>query len=130
MAWSINGDTQAKIFFGISVAGVVLTTISGFSESMFPSYVSAVIGNDIIKTAGILSTIIGAIVGLLGKYSSSVPGSWAPQDTPVVKAATALSALPDDVHPDAVKRAVADLNEAVKVEVGNTGIAPPIGNSK
>jgi hypothetical protein len=130
MAWSVDGNTQAKIFAGIAIVSVVATTISGFSTSMFPSYISDVVGSDIIKTAGIIGTLLGAVGAYLGKISSSVPGSWAPQDPPVVKAATALANLPDDVHPDAVKRAVGDLNEAVKAEVGNSEIAQPIGNKK
>jgi hypothetical protein len=126
MTWSINGDTQAKIFFGIALVSVLATTISGFSTSMFPSYISAVVGSDIIKTAGCLGTIFGALGALMGKYSSSVPGSWAPQDPAVVQAATVVSKLDEDTHPDQVKRAIADLHEAIK----DQGIALPVGNSK
>ena len=72
----------------------VLGFLAGTSPSMFPSYIPAGVVTDIIQTAGFTSGLLGVIGTSLHLFSSSQPGAWAPQDPPVVVAATNVANLP------------------------------------
>jgi hypothetical protein len=115
---SINPSTKTYIYGGITLAGLLLTGLAHLTPDMFPSYINSTEGADIIKTSGILASGFGIIGAFLAQFSSSVPGAWAPKDPDVVQKATILASLPEGTHPDAVKRAVDDLNKAVSNKVG------------
>ena len=94
-AMQIDGRTQAIALGVLSGLGFV----AALSPSMFPSFIPPGIDADIAKSAGLVGGLIGAVGSGMGLFSSSRPGPLAPQDPPVVSAATALaSAAPEDKH--------------------------------
>jgi hypothetical protein len=107
----IDGKTQAFALGLLAALGF----IAALSPSALPSFIPAGAGADIIRTAGIAAGLVSTVGAAMGLFSSSKPGPLAPQDPPVVAAATALhevASAPDPV-PAQVVRAKSDLQVAV-----------------
>jgi hypothetical protein len=107
----IDGKTQAFTLGLLAALGF----IAALSPSALPSFVPSGAGADIIRTAGIAAGLVSSVGAAMGLFSSSKPGPLAPQDPPVVVAASVLHDVASDPNALAaqVARAAGDLKIAV-----------------
>lgn len=103
--------------FGQAV-GVFMTTLGGLGEAS--AQLTTLFGDGpakmIVAGASLACIIFGPAVAVLFRGSSSQPGPWATQDPGIVKAAAIVASVPEDAHPDQMRRAVGDLNAEIVKE--------------
>ena len=91
------------IFYGILGA---LGVVGALTPALFPSFIPSTEAADIIKTAGLLTTIMSGIAAGMASVGSSKPGPLAPADPEIVAAATQLAAAKTVTEAAEAKKAV------------------------
>ena len=97
----IDPNVKGYINLGVAICGVIGTV----GVSAFPDYVPSGVAKDIVQTASLIFMVYGGLNSAGNFLSSSKPGYLAPQDSPLVAAATKLQAQP--AVPDPVAKAAA-----------------------
>lgn len=105
----IDPDVKGWINGAIAVCGIV----AGLGVSIFPDYVPSPVAKDIVQTAALIFAVYGGLNSAGAFLSSSKPGALAPQDPPVVVAASAVAALPRNASPSDVNFAKTSAKIAV-----------------
>lgn len=108
MTVQIDPNIKGCINAGIAVCGV----ISLLGVSVFPDYIPSPIAKDIFQTASFIFAVYGGLNSAGNFLSSNKRGALAPPDPPVVNAARALAALPENAGPGQLALARRDVKTA------------------
>jgi hypothetical protein len=109
MAISIDPNIKGYINGAIAVCGVIAT----IGVSAFPDWIPPGDAKAIVQTSGLIFMIYGGVNSAGNFLSSSKPGALAPQDAPVVVAATAVADLPKNADPGTIALTKKVASEAV-----------------